>query len=162
TNLYVRFKDSAPKLTSAQTETYLQENGRTAASLLAAFRCSGDISFLEEAKQKFPGDPQVAFEAAFRTNTPPAEREHWLEAFKQSAPDNPLPNYLSAIDLFKSGQTNLAVQELVAASGKHHFEDFTSDRVQNDEEAYLAAGYSISEAKAISSMQLLLPQLWQM
>ena len=108
-SLYNRLKDSAVKLTSAQTETYLQENGRTAASLLAAFRCSGDVSFLEEAKQSFPNDPQVAFEAAFRTNIPPEER-HRVETLERSDPDNPLPNYISAVDHFRYGQTDLARQ----------------------------------------------------
>jgi len=159
TNLYARLKDKSPKLTAEQAEAYLKANGRSAASLLAAFRTSGDPAMLEEAMQKYPNDPQVAFEAAFKEDVAPEEKRKWLDAFKHSAPDNALANYLSARDYLKSGQTDRAVQELIAASGKPQFQDYTQERIQDDEEAYLSADYSVAEAKAVSSMQLLLPQL---
>jgi len=161
TNLIARLlKDGqAPKLTGAQLESYLKSNRRNASSLLAAYRTTGDPVLLEEAKQKYPDDPQVAFEAAFKKDTSVEERRQWLEAFKKSAPENALPNYLSALDYFKAGQPDQAVSELIAASGKPQFQDYTLDRHQDDEEAYLAAGYSVAEAKTIPAMQLLLPQL---
>jgi RNA polymerase sigma factor (sigma-70 family) len=159
TNLYARLKDKSPKLSSEQAEAYLKANGRTAASLLAAFRTTDDPGLLEEAKQKYPNDPQVAFEAAFQKEATPEQRRNWLEALKRSAPDNALANYLSAQEYFKSGQTDRAVEELIAASGKTEFQDYTQERIQDDEEAYLTSGYSVAEAKTVSSMQLLLPQL---
>ena len=36
-------------------------------------------------------------------------------------------------------------------------QDFALDRMQNDEEAYLAAGYSVAEAKTIPGSKMLLP-----
>jgi tetratricopeptide (TPR) repeat protein len=147
-------------LTAAQLEAYLKTNGRSAASLLAAFRTSQNQLLLEEAMQKFPNDPQVDFEAACR-NLSPEEHRRWLDAFKRSAPENALANYFSALDYFKSGQTDQAVQEFMAASGKP-FQDYRLDRLQADEEAYREAGYSVAEAKAFSSSQLMLPQLGQM
>ena len=162
TNLYDRFKDKQPKLTARQVEPYLRANGRNAASLLASYRTTGDAALLAEAMQKFPNDPQVAFEAAFKTDSSPVERHQWLEAFKKSDPENSLPNYLSARDAFLAGNADLAVQELIAASGKKLFQDYTPERMQDDEEAYLAAGYSVAEAKTIPGSQLLLPQLKQM
>ena len=65
TNVYARFKDKAPKLTAEQVEAYLKANGRKASSLLAAYRTSGDPALLKEAMEKYPNDPQVAFEAVF-------------------------------------------------------------------------------------------------
>lgn len=158
TNLYARLKDKEPKLTREQAETFLKANGRNAANLLAAFRTSGDAALLKEAMQKFPNDAQVAFEAAFDKQLTPEEQRQWLNTFEKSAPDNALANYLSALNYFNSGQTDQAVQELAAASGKQ-FKDYTLNRYQTDEEAYLAAGYSEADAKAVSSMQLMLPQL---
>ena len=152
----------APKLTVGQVVPYLNENRRSAASLLAAFRSTGDPALLDEAMQKFPDDPQVAFEAAFKKDATPEEQRQWLNALKQSAPHNALADYLSAAHFFKTGQPDQAVQELIAASGKSQFQDYTLERVQDDEEAYRAAGYSVAEAKTIPSMQLLLPQLAQM
>src|SRR6185436_5872129 len=142
-------------------ESYLKANGRNAASLLAAYRTTGDPALLAEAKRQFPNEPQVAFEAAFQKDVSPEQRHLWLESLKNSDPGNSLPNYLSALDYFQAGQSDQAVQELIAASGKQHFQDYTRERMQDDEEAYLAAGYSAAESKTIPGSQLLLPQLKQ-
>src|SRR6185312_680225 len=105
--------------------------GRSAASLLAAYRTANDPALLAEAMRNFPNDPQVAFEAAARTNATPEDRRQWLDSLKKSDPDNALANYLSALDYFKIGQTDQAVKEFMAASGKQ-FEDYTSQRYQDD------------------------------
>jgi cell division protein FtsL len=158
TNLYVRFKDKPPKLTAGQVEAYLKANGRKASSLLAAYRTSGDPALLKEAMEKYPNDPQVAFEAAFAKDLSPEQQRQWLDTFEKSAPDNALANYLSALNYFNSGQMDQGVQELAAASGKQ-FDDYTLNRIQDDEEAYLSAGYSAAEAESISSDWITLPQL---
>ena len=162
TNLYERFerfKEKAPKLTVEQVGPYLKANGRNAASLLAAYRTTREPSLLAEAMQSYPNDPQVAFEAIFKNDASAQERRQWLDTFKKSEPDNALANYLSAVDYFKSGQTDQAVQEFMAASGKRQFQDYTAERYQDDAEAFLAAGYSVADAKTASGMHLLLPQL---
>jgi RNA polymerase sigma factor (sigma-70 family) len=161
TNLYARFKDKAPKLTAEQVESYLKANRRNAASLLAAYRTTADPALLKEAMEKYPDDPQVAFEAVFAKDLSPEQQRQWLAAFEQAASDNALANYLSALNYFKSGQIDQGVQELTAASGKQ-FNDYTLNRYQEDEEAYLAAGYSQADAKAIASMQLVVPQFAQL
>jgi hypothetical protein len=145
-------------LSAEQVEPYLNANHRNAASLLAAYRTTGNAALLEEAMRNFPKDPQVSFEAVFRKDAAPEDRRKWLDDFKKADPNNAMANYLSAREHFKNGQTDRAVQELLAASGKG-FQDYTSERYQDDSEAYLAAGYSVADAKTVSSMQLLLPQL---
>jgi RNA polymerase sigma factor (sigma-70 family) len=167
TNLITRLlrlqsMDQQPKLTAAQVDSYLRTNGRSAATLLAAFRATGDPALLQEAMREYPNDPQVSFTAVFKNDSSPAERRQWLDAFKQSSPQNSLANYLSALDYFKSGHADQAVQELNAAAAKPQFQDYSADFVQNDEEAWRAAGYSVAEAKTAASMLLLLPQLGQM
>lgn len=161
TNLLARILsgETTPLLTREQAEAFLDENHRSAASLLAAYRTSRDSAWLEEAMQKYPDDPQVAFEAAFKKDASPEDRRRWLDAFKQSAPENPLANYLSALDHFKSGRTDQAVEELNAASGKQQFEDYTVHRWHADEEAYRSAGYSEAETTMAATWGLLLPQL---
>jgi RNA polymerase sigma factor (sigma-70 family) len=158
TNLFARFKDKAPKLTAEQVEAYLKANGRKASSLLAAYRTSGDPALLQEAMQKYPNDPQVAFEAVLSKDLSPDEQRQWLNTFEKSAPENALANYLSALDYFNSGQIDQGVQELTAASGKQ-LQDYTPDRILDDEEAYLSAGYSAAEAADLALWQLALPQL---
>lgn len=159
TNLYTRLANGdVPQLSLGQIETYLAENQRNAESLLAAFRAGGDTAYLNEAEKRFPNDPRVAYAAVFKCDSA-QERSQWLDRLKQSDPGNSLPNYFSALDAFKSGQMDRAVQELTAASGKQQFQDYTMDFLQNAEDAYRSAGYSESDAKSIAATQLLLPDL---
>jgi len=159
TNLLTRLLngEELPKLRPEQVQSYLEENHRSVGSLLAAFQATDDRTILREAMEKYPSDPRLDYVAWFRSESP-VERRQWLDAFKQSAPDNALANYLSARDYFKSGQNDQAVQELIAA-GTKPIQDYSLDFVQNSEEAYRAAGYSEAEAKMISTSTLLLPQL---
>jgi len=148
-----------PDVTGEQVEAYLQENQRSAASLLASSRVTRNQRLLQEAMEKYPEDPQVDFAAVFKKDASPEERREWLDAFKQSAPDNALANYLSAREFFKSGQVAQAVQELDAAASKQQFQDYFLEFSQSEEEAWSAAGYSVAEAKVYSAWSLLYPHL---
>ncbi len=149
TNLTDRFSNirGPVKLSREQVEAYLKSYGRNAATLLTAFRASDDPALLQEAMEKFPHDPGVDFAAIFKPGASPEEQRRWLDAFEQSAPDNSLANYLSALNYFQSGQTDQAVQELSAASGKPQFQNYAQASAQSDVEAYLAAGFSVADAK---------------
>src|SRR5881394_1147183 len=159
TNLIARLLkgEELPKLSSEQVQTYLDQNHRSVESLLAAFHATDDRTILREAMEKSPGDPRLDYVAWSRSQSP-EERREWLDAFKRSAPDNALANYLAARDYFKSGQNDLAVQEILAAAAKP-IQDYSLDFVQNGEEVYRAAGYSEAESKQIATSTLLLPQL---
>ena len=111
TNLIARLLkgEELPKLSPDQVRVYLEKNHRSVESLLAAFHATDDRTFLREAMEKHPGDPRLAYVAWCRSQSP-EERRQWLDAFKQSAPDNALANYLSARDYFKSGQNDEAAQ----------------------------------------------------
>jgi RNA polymerase sigma factor (sigma-70 family) len=165
TNLYARLyqqlQDKPLKLTPDQIQAYLKSAGTNATSLLAAFRTSGDVSLLHEAMEKYPGDAQVAFEAAFDSSLPADQKRQWLDAFEKAAPDNALANYLSAQNYFQAGQTDQGLREVQAAASKS-FDDFTASRAMDDIEALLASGYSMADAKVLATSQLLLPQLVQM
>jgi hypothetical protein len=159
TNLYTRLVNGdVPTLSPEQLNTYLTQNQRNAESLLAAFRASSDTNYLKEAQEKFPNDPRVAYAAVFKSDSP-EERSQWLARLKQTDPGNALPNYFSALDAFKSGQMDRAVEEITAATGKQQFQDYTMEFLQNAEEAYRSVGYSDADAKSIAATQLLLPDL---
>ena len=151
-----------PSLTKDQAEAFLKEHQGSAASMLSAFRTSRDSAYLTQAMERFPNDPQVALEALFKAGLSTEERRPWLEALKRSASDNPLGNYLSARDYFNSGQTDLAVGELIAAAGKTQFSDLTLERMQMDEEAYRFSGFSEKDSKTAAMFRLELPQLKDM
>ena len=151
-NLLARVAKNALRLSSEQAEKFLGDNHRSASSLLAAYRTTGNTAYLDEAMLKFPGDPQVAFEAAFRNGIAPDEKRRWLDALKKSAPENPFANYLSALGYFNSGQADQAVQELITASGKSQFNDYYTERLQANEEALRSAGYSEVETRVAAAM----------
>ncbi len=150
-----------PKLTHEQVEPYLQANHRNAESLLAAFMTTGDRAFVRDAMQKFPNDPKVAYAALYFGNLSPEETRQWADNFKRAAPDNSMANYASALDYMKSGQPELALQDM-AAAGKGTWNDYAWQFMQSSEEAYRGAGYSDIDAKFASQTQLLLPDLAQL
>jgi hypothetical protein len=166
TNFMKRLAEGdVPRLTLAQLTRYLEVNGRNAESLLAAFRATGDRALLDEALAKYPNDPHVAFTAWFRSPGDPDDpavmkaRQEALDKFKQAAPDNALANYLSAANYFKSGQPELAVQEMEAGAAKGRYDAYLKESIQGVTEAYQAAGYSDAESKAMATMSALLPHL---
>lgn len=150
-------------LTREQVDAYLVTNRRSAESLLAAAQLAHDPALLREAAEKFPNDPRVQF-AMLTVNSnklalSPEERRKWLEAFKQSSPDNALPGLLAAREYFKANQPQDAVREVSEALARRGYRDFTLEAGQNLEEAYLSAGYSVAEAKTIAMSSVLLPQM---
>ncbi|MFM8471802.1 MAG: hypothetical protein ACKODH_17875 [Limisphaerales bacterium] len=150
--------EELPKLTREQLDIFLRQNKRSAESLLAASRAVGDVTLLREAVEKFPNDPRARFDLAMRGETP-EERRQALDAFRQLARDNPLGDYLSALDRFKSGQTDEAVKDLLQANSKNRLQDYTLDHMQSAEEAFLSAGYDPLEAKAAGTFGVQLPHL---
>jgi len=161
TSLYTRFKDGVPWLTSQQLDSFLQANGRSASTLLAAYRTGKDMALLREALAKYPNDPHVTFEAVTCPWLSDDEKRPWLKAFEQAAPDNALAYYLSAVDDFKTGRTDDAIRELAGVSGKR-FDDYTQTREQDNVDAFISAGYSSAEAQTASSTSLLIPQVTSM
>jgi hypothetical protein len=144
-----------------QLDGYLAANHRNVASLLAAFRLTGNRAFLNEAAEQAPNDPRVAFESWSRTQDK-AERQKLLETWERSNPNNALATYLAAANLFKSGMTDAALGKLAEAAGKSDFSYFARESVLDCEEAYEAAGYSDAEAKVAASMELPLPHLGEL
>jgi hypothetical protein len=157
-----------PKPTLAQLDHYLQENRRSAHSLLGAARVTQDRALLHEAMLRYPNDPLVQYAAYFFATdyNPDAvatpERRKWLEALKTSDAENALPDLLSARDYFKAGQTGKALDELRTACAKPRLDDHIMEYIQDAEEAYLAAGEPEISAKAAALFALPLPHLAQL
>lgn len=150
-----------PRISHEHAEAWLAKHNRSAMSLLAAFRARGDTNYLNEAATNFPDDPRVGL-AVLSRNAFPEERRKWLDLFKAAAPSNSLANYFSAQDHFKNGNTDEAVQELLAASGKSQFDNHAMETQLDAEELYLDSGKTSHEAivAAMSDMSVeCLPQL---
>lgn len=145
------------KLTPAQLSKYLSENQGNAEALLAVFRLTGDMSSLLQAANQFPNDPQVQLQLALNSSDA-TERRRGIDALRKNDPDNALGDYLSALDHFRAGRTEAALNDLVAAADKTTLDYYALSALQASEEAYMAAGYSVAEAKAAAMLGFPLPQ----
>jgi hypothetical protein len=140
-----------PKIPREKVEEWLAKHNRNAMSLLAAFRALGDTNYLNEAATNFPNNPQVEL-AVLAHDEFPQDRRKWLDLFKNSSPSNSLANYLSAQDYFKNGNSDAAVKELWAASGKSQFDASLTESRLDEEDLYLSTGYStLDSAKESAS-----------
>jgi hypothetical protein len=137
------------KLPREKVEAWLAKHHRDAMSLLAAFNALNDTNYLNEAATNFPNNPQVEL-AVLAHDEFPADRRKWLDLFKASSPSNSLANYLSAQDYFKSGNTDAAVQELLAATSKSQFDNYTVASELAEEELAQFCGNSPVEAYQIA------------
>ncbi len=144
-------------LTESDIANYLAQNHTNALSLLTAFQASGDREFLRQAATNFPEDPLVQARVLMH-NLYPDQRQQWLDALKKSAPENSLPNFLAARDFMDQGSPTAALAEITSAADKH-FDDYYRQSALGLEEAYLEAGRSPVEAKALGGSEILLPQL---
>jgi hypothetical protein len=134
-----------PKIPREKVEAWLAKHNRNATSLLAAFRALNDTNYLNEAATNFPNDPHVELAVLARDEFP-ADRRKWLDLLKASSPSNSLANYFSAQDYFKNGNTDAAVNELLAASDKTQFDNHATETRLDAEELYLDSGKSLTEA----------------
>jgi hypothetical protein len=142
-------------------EDWLALHHRSAASLLAAFHVLNDTNYLREAATNFPNNPRVEWTILAR-NVFPEDRRKWLDLYEASSPGNSLANYLSAQACFQNGQSEAAVKDLVAATGKPQFEDYTLESRLDAEELGLFMGKSAldsTETALAGSTRDALPEL---
>ena len=151
-------QEGVPKLTVAQLDSYLRENGRSAESLITASRITGDLSLLREAVSRFPNDPKARHELAMKT-TDPAEKLASLKAFAVADPSNGLGSYLAAHAAYTSGDTAEAVRLLTEAATRTNLNSYMMEKVQATEEAYVSAGIDPLKAKAAAITGLGLPEM---
>jgi len=128
-----------PRIPREKVEEFLQLRNRSAASLLAGFHALQDTNLLYEAATRFPNDPQVQWTMLAQPLSPEARRE-WLNRFKDSSPENSLANYLSAAERFNSGQTDMAIKDLLAAGNKPQFKDYAMAAMLDEQELSRFAG----------------------
>jgi len=124
-----------------EINAYLTLKERGADSLITAYSLTDDTNFLKEAAERYPDNSHVQL-AVLRADLFPENRRHWLEAFKQSAPDNALASYLAAQEYFKAGQTDQVIAELTEAGGKSAMDTYWLDMSQARAEAYKSAGFA--------------------
>jgi hypothetical protein len=133
------------KLTASQIHAFVSSRNRSVDALLSAFRLGGGEAYLREAIERFPDHPQVLFSSLSEAHDP-AKRLAILENLKRVDPGNALGSCLVARGLFELGRKDEALAEMQEVAGKP-VNDFTMPSAQNDEEAYLSAGFPPGKAK---------------
>jgi len=133
-------------LTPEEINIYLTEKNHSADSLIAAYSVTYDTNYLKEAAEKYPDDPHVEF-VVLRKDLFPEDRWHWLQAFKENAPDNSLANYLAASEYFREGKPEQAFAEMAKADAKPGLNVYWIDIAQAVSEAYISAGFAIPDAR---------------
>jgi hypothetical protein len=132
---------TAQKNLRQRIEEWLALHHRSANSLLAAFQMMDEPNYLKEAATNFPDNPRVEL-TVLAHNTFPEDRRRWLDLYKASSPSNSLANYLSAQTYFQTGQSEAAVKDLVAATGKPYFDNYSLESQLDTEELGLFCGES--------------------
>jgi hypothetical protein len=148
------------KLSEQDVYLYVQAKGSNALSLVAGFESTRNKDYLKAAVEKFPDDPFVQAKALLWLDLSPDERAKMLDAFKKSAPTNAFANFLAAQDAMKRGDAQTALAEITAAGDKG-YNEFDRESTQGLEDAYLAAGHDVAEAKTLAMAEVTLPQLVQ-
>ena len=140
------FREGIPMLDRAQIDKFLARRQRDALSLLVDWLHTDDRSLLREAAGRFPGDPLVQLELGLCGESP-EERRGALEACRLLAPDNPLPDYLLALDALEGGRTDEAVEALLRAWDKLVFADYSAELTAAVMDAYRSAGFAPLQAE---------------
>jgi len=138
----------ATQLPVGKLEDYLRTEGRSLASLLAAARISGDRALLEEALEAFPDNPQVLLDWLMRGDVPDELRLEALQAFCEAAPQNALGDYLLALEQFRAGNMDQAMNAIIGGFTKPVAESYVLLQADALAAAYRAAGYSAADAAA--------------
>jgi hypothetical protein len=147
-----------PKLSAEALSEHVTQNRYSIDSLLGAYRHGGDTNWLHLAARQFPDDPRVQLEV-LGADLYPDNRLNWLEAFKQSAPENSLANYLAAAHHLKNGDMDAAIQELDTGNQKSQFSAYLAETMQNSEELYVQAGNAPLDSKAKAFAEVEFPHL---
>jgi len=144
-------------LSREQIEHFLDQQGRSAETLLAASHLAGS-DYLQEAAEKFPDAPMVRFELAMKAGTPEEQRAA-LDRFRQTDPNNALGDLLSASLAFKQGDREQAARDLELALSHSRFESYGKIIGLQMEAAYSSAGYGEVDARALGTFGIAAPEL---
>lgn len=140
------FTPDRMKRAAETLDRHLAQQQRSAQSLLAAYRISGDIALLREAAGRFPDEPSVQLEMVMKGDSP-AERRKALDALRAAGPENALADCFSALQHLKGDDLESAFKDLTAAAGKPGWNSYDDSKIHGAEVAYLAAGFSPPKPK---------------
>lgn len=129
-----------PELSNLEIESFVESRKRSAVSLIAAFYLAGDRSWLEEAADRFPDDPEVAC-AMLASGEAGEERSVWIERLKRNDPENATAHMYAALGRFDEGDPAAALDELRAMKESRRQDFFLGNLRDEFSDAYRFAGH---------------------
>jgi hypothetical protein len=143
----------APPLTAEQIRAFVEKQGRSPSSLLAAWRLGGGDDWLEEAASRFPENPQVALAKISMARPAGAGAEIWVERLKRNDPENATGWCYEALARLQGGDSDSARAALAQAAGSRRLDGYLKESQRTVAEAYRSAGYEGIEAELYSCAQ---------
>jgi hypothetical protein len=146
-----------PQLTAEQLRAFVEKQGRSASSLLAAWTLGGDRAWLEEAAQRFPDNPRVALAKISSVRQPDPDAKVWIERLKTNDPGNATGWCYDAFGFFQEGDVEAARAALAEAAQSRRFDGYVKEGRDTMVEAYRSAGYEGIEAELFGRAQPSVP-----
>lgn len=113
----------------AEVDAFLQEHGRSQSNLLAAHTLTSDISYLEEALQRFPDNPNVLV-AILSQEKPQENAIELAETLTFLEPDNALSHYLHGKALLDVGEIDAAFVALSDGASASSFQATLTEQIE--------------------------------
>jgi len=147
-----------PKLTAEQLRAFVEREGHSAASLLAAWQLAGDPAWLEEAAQRHPDNPRVALAKLGAIKEIDADAAEWIRRLKQADPGNATGWCYDAMVAFKEGSPAAARAALAEAAQVGRFDAYAKESAAELAKAYRSAGVDGFAADVLGLFGVALPQ----
>jgi hypothetical protein len=109
--------------TRAQLEAYIEQEGRSAGSLIAGYMLATEtVPWLEEAAERYPDDPRVSAMMLMVARGRNEPTDEWVRRMQENDPKNSLGWCSAALDTFKAGDVEggLDALEDAASRGRPH------------------------------------------
>lgn len=149
-----------PLPTRAQLEAYIEQEGRSAGSLLAAFMLSTEtVPWLDEAAERYPDDPRVSAVMLMTARGRKEPTAEWSRRMRANDPKNSLGWCNEALDAFKAGDVEggLDALEDAARLGRPHM--YPEEIAREITKASKSAGFDPLYAETLGYAHLPLGQL---
>jgi hypothetical protein len=146
-----------PALTAAQLQAFVEQQGRSASSLLAAWKLDGGSAWLDEAAQRFPENPHVALAKLSGTRRDHPDAKVWIERLKRNDPENATGWCYDALGHLQKGDSQQARAALAEAAQGRRLDGYLKESRDTIANAYRSAGYGAFESEIFGRVHESIP-----
>jgi hypothetical protein len=151
------------KISVADLEQWLAGKRGDSRSLAEAQAIVGLLTdnpdLIRQAIATDPANPHLLYIGATLSSFTAEERLSLSERFFLQDTQNGLAAYIYAAQLFKTGDTKKGIEILSSAQDRPRIDAFANQAQLLMDDAYIAAGYSPNQAKALSALNLRFPYI---